>query len=328
MQELITTPHSQLITTADSLELANAQKKHPVTVYLGSKTPAGRASLEGALRFAFNVKKTGLDYMSLDLWRALGIDTFDKLSTLQARLVETGKKPTTINHAMCAIRGVLKVAKRQGLVPREAVEAAEEVEAIKSSSNVLTGREVSKTEVASLFEVCKQDTSPAGRRDSALLAIMWSVGLRRAEVASLTRASVEIEEDEARIVLTGKGRKTREVFIAQGALSALRAWLEVRGDNEGALFGAVSQIGAISLEHMSAQAVYNALEKRQKAAGLKRCTPHDFRRSCAGNFIEAGVDLSTVAELLGHSSVNTTIRYDRRSSERKRRASRLVSTPF
>ena len=320
MQELITTPHS--------LELANAQEKNPVDVYLDSKTLAGRASLEGALRFAFDVKKTGVEYLKIELWRWLGIDTYDKLSKLQARLVKTGKKATTINHAMCAIRGVLKVAQRQGLISREAVEAAEAVKSIKSSSNVLTGREVSKTEVAALFEVCKQDTSPAGRRDSALLAIMWSVGLRRAEVASLTRASVEIEEDEARIVLTGKGNKEREVYIAQGALSALRAWLEVRGDSEGALFGAVSQIGTISLKHMSAQAVYNALDKRQKAASLKRCTPHDFRRSCAGNFIEAGVDLSTVAELLGHSSVNTTIRYDRRSSERKRRASRLVSTPF
>ena len=314
----------ELASTPLSYGLANASQLHPVTVYLASATPAGRASLTAALRFAFE-KTLGLDYMELRTWQALNYAT---LSALQARLIETGKSPATINHAMCAIRGVLKVAKRLGLVTREAVEAAQEVKSIKASSNVLAGREVSKTEVAALFEVCKQDASPAGRRDSAMLAVMWSSGLRRQEVAGLTLSSVELSEEEARIVLTGKGRKTREVFLAQGALSALKAWLAIRGDQEGALFGAVSKAGRISLKHMSAQAVYNALSKRQEAAGIKHCTPHDFRRSCAGNFIEAGVDLSTVAELLGHASVNTTIRYDRRSSERKRRASRLVSTPY
>lgn len=316
MTELITLPQAFEVT-------ASAEALHPVTVYLAKATPAGRASLAAALRFAFGT--VGLDVMSVRNWQALNYAT---LSALQARLVETGRAPATINHAMCAVRGVLKVAKRLGLVSREAVEAAAEVGSIKASSNVLAGREVSAAEVSRLFDVCRADTTPAGRRDCAMLALMWAAGFRRHEVAGLTLSCIELGEAEARIVLTGKGRKTREVYIAQGALEALRAWLLVRGTEAGSLFGAISKSGKVSLAQMSAQAVYNALAKRQAAAGLAHCTPHDFRRSCAGNFIEAGVDLSTVAELLGHASVNTTIRYDRRSSERKRKASRLISTPY
>lgn len=311
---------SMIVLDSKALESVNISL-NPVVVYLAAKTPASKRSLVGALRFAFGT--IGLDYMELRTWQALDYST---LSALRSQLLETGKAPSTINHALFAIRGVLKVAKRLELISQAKLESALAVEPIKSSSSVLAGREIQIQEAARLAEVIASDRTPAGVRDRALLAVLWGAGLRRAELAALQRSSLELES--ARLVVHGKGRKAREVYLSSGALEALKAWLALRGDSSGALFGAVSKSGRISLKHMSSQAVYNALSKRQEQAQLKRFTPHDLRRTYASALLGAGVDVATVAELLGHSSVNTTMRYDRRNSERKRKASSLLPSPF
>jgi len=294
---------------------------HPVAVYLASKTQASKSSLLGALRYAFGT--VGLDYASLATWQALDYST---LSALQARLLETQKAPSTIKHALFAIRGVLKVAQRLGHISKAQLESALAVEMIKSSSNILAGRQVALQEASKLGHILASDTSSAGIRDRALLAVLWGAGLRRAELVALQRSSVDL--GQASLKVYGKGRKAREVFLGAGALEALSAWLVIRGDEQGALFGAISKSGKISLEHMSAQAVYTILEKRRKQAELERFSPHDLRRTYASSLLDAGIDISTVAELLGHASVTTTARYDRRGAERKRRASSMLASPF
>lgn len=310
-----------MLAVIETSPLGSPVALHPVTVYLASKTKASRSSLLGALRFAFGA--VGLQYESVATWQALEYAT---LSALQAKLLETNKAPTTIKHAFYAIRGVLRVAQKLGYISKDQLESALSVETLRGSSSVLAGRQVEEEEALTLGQVIAEDSTPAGKRDRALLAVLWGAGIRRAELVALERSSLDIEQ--ARLIVYGKGRKYREVFLGEKAIEALKAWLAIRGDKAGALFGAVSKSGRVSLEHMSAQAVYTILEKRQKQAGIQHFSPHDLRRTYASTLLEKKVDISTVADLLGHESITTTARYDRRSSERKKRASSLLSSPF
>jgi site-specific recombinase XerC len=321
LEQVIMLSKAEIIQQGQALEALSSRSYHPVIVYLSTKTKASKSSLAGALRLAFGT--VGLDYMELSTWQALDYST---LGALQNKLMQRNIVPLTVKHAMYAVRGVLRVAYRLGIISRDRLESALAVELVKSSSNVLAGREIHVQEASRLVQVLESDTSRASVRDRAILALLWGAGLRRAEIAALELGSLEL--GSARLIVHGKGRKIREVYLSSSALEALKAWLVVRGQEQGALFGAVSKSGRVSLKHMSAQAVYNVVAKRQEQAELERCTPHDFRRSYASNLLAAGIDIATVAELLGHASVNTTAKYDRRSSERKRRASTMIPSPF
>jgi len=84
-----------------------------------------------------------------------------------------------------------------------------------------------------LFDACMRDLSPAGPRDAVILALGLAAGLRRAEIAGLSLADLDVAGEVVRVV--GKGRKAREVPVKGGTLEAIRAWLRCRGGEPGPL---------------------------------------------------------------------------------------------
>ena len=79
---------------------------------------------------------------------------------------------------------------------------------------------------------------------------------------------------------------------------------------------------------MTPQAVYFILSQRAEQAGVKAFSPHDLRRTFAGDLLDAGADLSTVQKLMGHASSNTTAGYDRRDAKSKRVAVNKLHVPY
>jgi site-specific recombinase XerD len=79
---------------------------------------------------------------------------------------------------------------------------------------------------------------------------------------------------------------------------------------------------------MTTQAIYNVLVKRALDAGVKEFSPHDLRRTFVSHLLDAGADIATVTKMAGHSSVNTTARYDRRPDEAKQKAASLLHVPY
>jgi len=192
------------------------------------------------------------------------------------------------------------------------------------------GRNITTGEVKALLLACVSDHSPAGTRDAAIIALGWSTGARRSEIAGLARASyIASGENEGDLHLHGKGDKPRVVYVYNGAASYLADWLALRGDAEGPLWYAIDKGGTIRVGHgMSDEALAQMLEKRRIQAGVKPLSWHDFRRSFAGNLLDNGVDLVTVQKLMGHSSPTTTANYDRRGDEVRRKASKSLHVPY
>ena len=164
-------------------------------------------------------------------------------------------------------------------------------------------------------------------RDAAILGLLYTCGLRRAELVGLDHGDFDPNMGQL-IVRVGKGRKGRTVYVAGGAFHALSAWLIVRGSSGGTLFLPIQKGGKITERRMNAQSIYDMLKKRGMQASVKAFTPHDLRRTFVGDMLERGVDIAIVASIAGHTSVDTTRRYDRRPEAIKKNAADKLHFPY
>lgn len=141
------------------------------------------------------------------------------------------------------------------------------------------------------------------RRDRAMMELLYSSGLRLAELVGLDLHDVKLADRSVRV--TGKGRKEREVPVGRQACAAIAAWLELRATlaahGEHALF--VSRSGG----RLTPRAVQQRLRRWGRLRGLDTpLHPHMLRHSCASHVLESSGDLRAVQELLGHADIATT----------------------
>jgi integrase len=221
------------------------------------------------------------------------------------------------NKHLSALRGVLDAAWRLGELGTDEHRRARAVRNF-PGSRLPAGRSVHAAEFTALLRVCAADASAAGRRDAALLAVLYTTGARRSEVIGLRREDYDPGERSLRI--TGKGGKERLEYLHERAALLLGAWLAPQDAAAGPLFTPVHRSGAIQRRAMTDAAVRNVVVKRRRQALLPPMTPHDFRRTFIGNLLDAGVDLATAQHLVGHASPATTARYDRRPERQRRGA--------
>ena len=129
--------------------------------------------------------------------------------------------------------------------------------------------------------------------------------------------------------MRGKRNKTRSVPIEDGgAKDALADWLYLRGDWLGSLFVRIKKGNHVTKQGLTDQGIYHILNTRSKEARTAKFTPHDLRRTFAGDLLDAGADLATVQQLMGHANANTTAGYDRRGEKAKRSAVKKLHVPY
>ena len=258
-----------------------------------------------------------------------------------ADLLAQGKSPATVNRALASIRWlarkIVDMAREHpqlsDYVRRRRIEDASAVCEVQNVRQDTTrppkGRQVLSGELAALLDACDGDR-PADVRDAAIIALAWTFGPRRSEIADLDLADIEVQEDNVvKVTITkGKGGKTREVYLGNGAADALSDWLDVRGQEPGSLFLAIDKANRVQDGGLSAEALGQMLDKRAEQAGVKSLAWHDMRRTVAGDLLDTGVDISTVAKVLGHASVQTTARYDRRDARAVKRALDKRHVPY
>ena len=163
------------------------------------------------------------------------------------------------------------------------------------------------------------DTStPAGRRDRALLECMYSAGTRAAETVGLDHTDLDLRRGVARV--RGKGRKERLAPLGSHAVDALRAYLS-DGERPRPL-AAASQAVFLNQKggRLTTRSLGRIVDQAVLRAGLKRrATPHTLRHSFATHLLDRGADLRAVQELLGHANLVTTQVYTHVSVERLRK---------
>ncbi|WP_298452968.1 tyrosine recombinase XerC [uncultured Marinobacter sp.] len=213
-----------------------------------------------------------------------------------ANLSRQGLSGRSIARHLSAVRRFYQYLLREGLAKDN---PALDIRAPKSSRRLPRVADVDQ--VNTLLDAAPDD--PLEVRDRCMFELMYSSGLRLAELASLDIDAVDRKGGEARVV--GKGGKTRLLPVGRKALEAISQWLPIRAglahETEPALF--VSRRGD-RISHRSIQA---RLSRWGMVKGAdQKLHPHMLRHSFASHMLESSGDLRAVQELLGHADIATT----------------------
>jgi integrase/recombinase XerC len=158
--------------------------------------------------------------------------------------------------------------------------------------------------------------TPLVLRDRALLETLYSAGLRVSELVGLDVSDLDL--DAGLCTVRGKGRRERLAMLGPPCVEALHAWMAVRsavarGASPGAVF--LNRNGT----RLSTRSVARLLEKYLKTLGMEAdASPHTVRHSFATHLLDAGADIRSVQELLGHRSLGTTQIYTHVTTQRLR----------
>jgi len=223
------------------------------------------------------------------------------LSRLVDRDGRTLSRKTQGYHSI-ALRSFLKWCLKNDLE----VMAPEKIELPKIAERqvkFLTGKEVDR-----LLNAPSLSTI-VGKRDKAILEVLFSTGLRVSELVSLNRDNVDIKRREFGVV--GKGGRARVVFLSSRAASYLDEYLKAREDSFKPLFIRHSRNLAPNLKdnqmRLTARSVQRILKKYSRKVKLPfDATPHVLRHSFATDLLMAGADIRSVQEMLGHKNIQTT----------------------
>lgn len=292
---------------------------HPVAVYLSRLSKGSRRTMMGALSKIAELATQGkIDVWSFE-WSVLRYQHTQAIRTKLAEIYSVN----TANKMLAALRGVLEEAWRLGLIAAEEYRRASDLNAIRGKS-LPKGRALTEAELTALFDHCQKDSKVSGRRDGAMLALLYYCGLRRSELVALDLLNYQPSFSKVEI-RSGKGNKDRIVYLNQIAEAKLASWLEVRTSKNGPLFLRIDKVGKLIWQRLTDQAVMSIFAKRAIDAGVSSFSPHDLRRTFISDLLDNGVDISTVQQLAGHSNVSTTAKYDRRGELAKKKAvERLV----
>ncbi len=299
------------------------EDENPATVYLSRQRGHTERTQRSALEQVADMLTNGRIGLEQLPWHQIRTK---HINALIGRFEDHGYAPASANKYLSALRAVLKQARRQRLLDQETLADLLDIKGI-SGKTEPRGRALRAEELERLFKACYADeNTAAGMRDLAILALLYGCGLRRSELAAL-----ELKDYNARekyLLIHGKGRKQRRAYIPEGAFKALYLWFEERTRTKGPLFCHVSKIGTVSIQGISDNLVYRVTEKRRQLAGIRSFTPHDLRRSYISDLLDKNVDIAIIARQVGHSSIQTTARYDRRGERAQKRAAEQLDVPI
>jgi len=238
-----------------------------------------------------------------------------------------------------AVRGFLAAEQRRGLAKRSVARALSALRTFYRFLNATRGVEVNparaartpklektlptyldRAEVEKLFADAEARAAAGGlreARDLAMLELFYSTGMRLSELAGLNDPDVDLVSDQVK--LRGKGKKERIVPVGSHATAALRKYVQQRDGLLAATVRAGSRPVFVNLRGKRITPRGVQLAMKRLFDGLARGTElhvHALRHSFATHLLDAGADLRSVQELLGHASLGTTQVYTHTSVER------------
>jgi len=248
---------------------------------------------------------------------AAGIDSLDAVSEstvteflVRLREGDADHPPLSASSAartVVAVRGFHRFAVADGLARTDPAAAVKPPSPAKRLPKALP-----LADVEAILEAAGAPDTPLALRDRALLEVLYGTGARISEAVGLDvddvshLAETDVREEDATVLLRGKGGKERLVPVGSYARAALSAYL-VRG--RPALAAAATPALFLNSRggRLSRQSAWAVLVKAAERAGVTRdVSPHTLRHSFATHLLDGGADVRVVQELLGHASVTTT----------------------
>ena len=213
---------------------------------------------------------------------------------------QAGRSPSSINRAIAATRSFFRFLVEEGRLEESPAQSLRSIRL----GPPFAPKHLSVAEVERLLSLPDPETR-VGRRDRAVLMLLYNTGLRVGELCVLNREDVRLPEEGWGVLqVVGKGRRLRRLPINRSAADPLLAYLADRDDEEPALFLNRSR------GRFSVRGIALLVNRYLRAAGITdRSGPHVLRHTFATHALRARPNLRAVQELLGHAWVTTTQRY-------------------
>lgn len=270
-------PTSAIASIPRSDPLADPPDLNPAAAYLAGLGAGSQRTMQTALSTIAGLLGVGVvrdsadrdvRYLAID-WGALRVEQTQGIrAELAARYA-----PATANKLLAALRRVLAEARRLGQMGENDYAQAVAIAGLPVAPP-RAPRVVTDAEVAALMAACAADSSPAGARDGAILALLREAGQRRGAVVALDRADYDAPSG----VLTIRGKKTDRAVGTNEIGARLATWVTLRGDAPGPLFYGVTKGGRLVPRRLAGQAVAIICAARAAEAQVAAFTPEDLRR--------------------------------------------------
>jgi integrase/recombinase XerC len=224
----------------------------------------------------------------------------DHVRNYLAQLLHGGSSRATVQRRLFAIKAFFRWREMAAGTPNP-VQTMRSPKAEKRLPQVLN-----ECDTTALVEAAGGMNSRARLRDRAILEVLYSAGLRVSELTGLDWR--DIDEDLRMVMIrSAKGNKDRLVPLGEPAIDALRAWRAAMPAAPSTDHPVITNLRG---SRLTPRAVQNIVARRLVQAGINTpVSPHGLRHSFATHMLNAGADLRSIQEMLGHSSLTTTQRY-------------------
>lgn len=226
--------------------------------------------------------------------------TRDTVISYESDLITRAYAPSSVERHISVLKGFHKFLIRENYTrhnPTDSVKLPKVPETLPDVLNI----DQMDTLLSQPFE-----NNARGKRDRAILEVLYGCGLRVSELVGLDLGDVYLEEEYLRVV--GKGNKERISPISGMASEALREYLEdARLELQKSYAKPTSSVFLNARGgRLTRQSVHSLVAKAGLCLGVENLHPHTLRHSFATHMLEGGADLRVIQEILGHSSISTT----------------------
>jgi site-specific recombinase XerD len=233
-------------------------------------------------------------------------------------LSRQGLRPRSLRGALYPVRGLFRLAMERGWVeqdPSRAVKLPKKDAAVRPT--------ISDDELEQLLKGCEREPDAVRRAMiRAVLAVLVYAGLRRQELLDLETGDVDVREKSV-LVRSGKGSKSRRLYVCQECVEAVKSWLAVRPPTRCPFLFLTDR-----RRRLGEEGLRRLMEDVKSLADLREhvnIKPHGIRHAAATRLLRNGADLRSIQQFLGHSQLTTTAAYLHTDEKQLQRIAELGS---
>ena len=284
-------------------------------MYTGTLSENTKRAYTRDIKDFFQVKE--ISDITIEQLRAVDVSTANQF---RERLRGEGKAVSTINRKLTSMSSFYRVLSRREIAiveynPFDTNEGNKRLVHNKKYSNT---RSLTAEEVKRVVAVSADFASPElAFRNRIIILLLATTGMRREELVDIQLKNFKVNMGKNVIEITGKGDKERYIVISDSIMVLIQKYLELRGMK---LFDKAFANSYLIVSHaynaddgkLSSQTIYNVIKDVADKAkvGAETISPHSFRHTFATLARQGGVDLHDISDMMGHSDVSTTKRYE------------------
>lgn len=218
-----------------------------------------------------------------------------------ASQAKKGDSPRTLRRKIISLRCLFKWMMKTGLIKKSPIQDVPLPKLSKPLPDLVKANEIE--EALKKLEHDQDENDSAAVMKSLILEILYSLGLRRAELVGLNDSDVSFSSGEIKV--TGKRSKQRIIPVPQILLEKIRKWRSIR-NKEQEILDSDPPLLMIKGKRITSNQVYNIVKEALLDTSARKKSPHALRHSFASVMLNGGAEIDSVREFLGHASLATT----------------------